>query len=189
MRLAVRSLEFEHRQLGQLTADLLRTPEGLRLSRAELRAPSFTALGSGSWTMTERNRQRAVESRLQLQVDSSDVARTLAAWSLAPAIAARRGKATLDVHWPGGPDAGFLDHLGGRISVQAEDGQVLGVEPGAGGRALGLLSLSALQRRLLLDFSDLTGKGLAFDRVGGDFELRDGDAHTRNLVLPPRRDR
>lgn len=183
MRLAVRSLEFEHRQLGQLTADLLRTPEGLRLSRAELRAPSFTALGSGSWTMTERNRQRAVESRLQLQVDSSDVARTLAAWSLAPAIAARRGKATLDVHWPGGPDAGFLDHLGGRISVQAEDGQVLGVEPGAGGRALGLLSLSALQRRLLLDFSDLTGKGLAFDRVGGDFELRDGDAHTRNLVL------
>ena len=86
-------------------------------------------------------------------------------------------------HWPGGPDAGFLDHLGGRISVQAEDGQVLGVEPGAGGRALGLLSLSALQRRLLLDFSDLTGKGLAFDRVAGDFDLRDGDAYTQNLVL------
>lgn len=183
MRLNVRSLEFEHRQLGQLAADLLRTPEGLRLARAELKAPTFTALGSGSWTMSERNRRRAAESRLQFEVDSTDVAKTLAAWSLAPALGARRGKATLDVHWPGGPDAGFLDHLGGRITVHAEDGQVLGVEPGAGGRALGLLSLSALQRRLLLDFSDLTGKGLAFDRVGGDFELRDGDAYTQNLVL------
>jgi uncharacterized protein YhdP len=60
---------------------------------------------------------------------------------------------------------------------------VLGVEPGAGGRALGLMSLGALQRRLTLDFTDLTGKGLAFDRVAGDFELRDGDAFTKNLVL------
>lgn len=183
MRLSVRSLEFGYRQLGQLSADLLRTPEGLRLARAELKAPSFTALGSGSWTLTERNRRRSVESRLQFEVDSNDVARTLAAWSLAPALGARHGKATLDLRWPGGPDAGFLDHLEGRIGVRIEDGQVLGVEPGAGGRALGLLSLSALQRRLLLDFSDLTGKGLAFDRISGDFEVRDGDAYTQNLVL------
>ncbi len=46
-----------------------------------------------------------------------------------------------------------------------------------------MLSLGALQRRLTLDFTDLTGKGLAFDRVSGDFELRSGDAFTKNLVL------
>ena len=183
MRVAVRSFEFEHRQLGQLTADLLRTPDGLRLARAEVKAPSFNALGSGSWSMVERGSRRDVESRVQLRVESSDVAKTLTALALAPAIAARHGMATIDVHWPGGPDAQFLARLGGRIGVQAEDGQVLGVEPGAGGRALGLMSLGALQRRLTLDFTDLTGKGLAFDRVAGDFELRDGDAFTKNLVL------
>jgi len=183
MRLAVRSFEFEHRQLGQLTADLLRTPDGLRLARAEVKAPSFNVLGSGSWSMVEHGTRRDIESRVQLQVESSDVAKTLKAFALAPAIAARHGTATIDVHWPGGPDAQFLARLGGHIGVQAEDGQVLGVEPGAGGRALGLMSLGALQRRLTLDFSDLTGKGLAFDRVAGDFELRDGDAFTKNLVL------
>ena len=183
MRVAVRSFEFEHRQLGQLTADLLRTPEGLRLARAEVKAPSFSALGSGSWSLSERGTKREVESRVQLQVESQDVAKTLAALALAPAIAARHGTATIDVHWPGGPDAQFLSRLSGRIAVRAEEGQVLGVEPGAGGRALGLLSLGALQRRLTLDFSDLTGQGLAFDRVAGDFELRSGDAFTRNLVL------
>jgi uncharacterized protein (TIGR02099 family) len=183
MRLAVRSFEFEHRQLGQLTADLLRTPDGLRLARAEVKAPTFNALGSGSWSMVDRGTRREVESRVQLQVESTDVAKTLTALALAPAIAARHGTATIDVHWPGGPDAQFLARLGGRIGVQAEDGQVLGLEPGAGGRALGLMSLGALQRRLTLDFTDLTGKGLAFDRVAGDFELRDGDAFTKNLVL------
>ncbi len=183
MRLAVRSFEFEHRQLGQLTADLLRTPDGLRLARAEVKAPSFNALGSGSWSMVEHGTRRDVESRVQLQVESTDVAKTLTALALAPAIAARHGTAMIDVHWPGGPDAQFLARLGGRIGVQAEDGQVLGLEPGAGGRALGLMSLGALQRRLTLDFTDLTGKGLAFDRVAGDFELRDGDAFTKNLVL------
>ena len=183
MRVAVRSFEFEHRQLGQLNADLLRTPDGLRLARAEVKAPSFTALGSGSWSLVERGGRRDSECRVQLQVESSDVAKTLTALALAPAIAARHGTAAIDVHWPGGPDAQFLGRLSGRIAVKAEDGQVLGVEPGAGGRALGLMSLGALQRRLTLDFTDLTGKGLAFDRVAGDFELRVGDAYTKNLVL------
>ena len=56
------------------------------------------------------------------------------------------------------------------------------VEPGAG-RMLGLLSVAQLPRRLALDFSDVTDKGLAFDTVQGDFELRDGNAYTQNLLL------
>jgi uncharacterized protein YhdP len=40
-----------------------------------------------------------------------------------------------------------------------------------------------LPRRLSLDFSDLTDKGLAFDTVRGDFKLRDGNAYTDNLLL------
>ena len=56
------------------------------------------------------------------------------------------------------------------------------VQPGAG-RVLGLFSVAALPRRLALDFKDLTEKGLAFDSVQGDFELRDGNAFTSNLLL------
>jgi uncharacterized protein YhdP len=48
---------------------------------------------------------------------------------------------------------------------------------------LGLFSVAALPRRLGLDFKDLTDKGLAFDSVHGDFELRDGNAYTSNLLL------
>ena len=45
------------------------------------------------------------------------------------------------------------------------------------------MSVTALPRRLTLDFSDLTDKGFAFDSIRGDFEFRDGNAYTSNLVL------
>ncbi len=47
---------------------------------------------------------------------------------------------------------------------------------------VGLASVAALPRRLALDFSDLTDKGLAFDSVRGDFDLRDGNAYTDNVL-------
>ena len=56
------------------------------------------------------------------------------------------------------------------------------IEPGAG-RLFGLLSVSALPRRLSLDFSDVFQKGLAFDSLGGDFQLYEGDAFTDSLAL------
>ena len=45
------------------------------------------------------------------------------------------------------------------------------------------MSLVELPRRLALDFRDVTEEGLAFDSVRGDFELRDGNAYTDNLLL------
>jgi uncharacterized protein YhdP len=45
------------------------------------------------------------------------------------------------------------------------------------------MSLSHLGRRLALDFEDLTGQGMAFDVVKGDFALTSGVAFTDNLAL------
>ena len=56
-------------------------------------------------------------------------------------------------------------------------------ELGTGLGMLGLASIAALPRRLSLDFSDLPDKGLAFDSVRGDFNLRDGNAYTDNVLL------
>ena len=66
--------------------------------------------------------------------------------------------------------------------MRAQNGQIVNLQPGAG-RMLGLFSVAALPRRLALDFSDLTDKGLAFDTIHGDFNLRDGNAYTDNLLL------
>ena len=75
-----------------------------------------------------------------------------------------------------------MGRASGTVHIEIDDGQVLDLQPGAG-RMLGLLSVAALPRRLSLDFSDLTDKGLAFDSVRGDFELKQGNAYTDNLLL------
>jgi uncharacterized protein YhdP len=72
--------------------------------------------------------------------------------------------------------------LNGTLKVNLEDGRLRDIEPGAG-RMLGLLSVAQLPRRLALDFRDVTGEGLAFNRVSGDFEIRAGNAFTENLLL------
>ncbi len=87
------------------------------------------------------------------------------------------------LNWAGGFDRQVLNVASGTMVLDVEAGQLLSVQPGASGRVLGLLSLAALPRRLSLDFSDFTDKGLGFDTIHGDFELREGNAYTSNLLL------
>jgi uncharacterized protein YhdP len=57
------------------------------------------------------------------------------------------------------------------------------VQPGAAGRIFGLMSITAIPRRLTLDFSDLFSKGFNFSSISGEFVLADGIANTSNLVM------
>jgi uncharacterized protein YhdP len=72
--------------------------------------------------------------------------------------------------------------MNGTLRVALEDGRLRDIEPGAG-RMLGLLSVGQLPRRLALDFRDVTDEGLAFNSITGDFEVKAGNAYTRNLLL------
>jgi uncharacterized protein YhdP len=97
-------------------------------------------------------------------------------------IAGKRGNVVAAVSWPGAPQSNLIARLDGSVTIQVDDGQLLSVQPGAG-RIFGLMSIAALPRRLSLDFTDFTGKGLAFDTIRGDFRLKSGDAFTENLLL------
>ena len=68
------------------------------------------------------------------------------------------------------------------LSVNAVDGVLNNVEPG-GGRFVGLLSLTALPRRLTLDFSDVLIDGMEFDKITGSYRIADGILHTRNTRM------
>jgi uncharacterized protein YhdP len=119
---------------------------------------------------------------MNLLITSTDVAATLKALNYTQFIDAKHGEITADLSWDGGFSSELLTRATGKVTVAAENGQLLNVQPGAG-RVLGLFSVAALPRRLALDFSDLTDKGLSFDSIHGDFELRDGNAFTNNLLL------
>jgi uncharacterized protein YhdP len=110
------------------------------------------------------------------------VKKTLAQLGYADVIQAKDGSMEFNVDWVGPPSSHAIAGMNGHVKLAADKGQVVALDPGAG-RMLGLASVAALPRRLMMDFSDLTSKGLAFDTIRGDFELSHGDAYTNNLLL------
>lgn len=178
LQVYVADLRLGTRTIGAVDLKATRVPQGIRFDSATILGASAHAEGHGEWLATVDGQR----SSLQATLTSDDVAATLRALNYTDVIEAKRGELRGDLKWPGGFDGDMLEHASGSISVRAETGQLLAVQPGAG-RVLGLFSVAALPRRLSLDFSDLTEKGLAFDSVRGDFELRDGNAYTSNLLL------
>jgi len=113
---------------------------------------------------------------------SQDVGATLSNLGPQPLVEAERLEVTASVNWPGGPSPRWQQAISGDLSLHIDQGSMINLEPGAG-RMWGLLSFSALPRRLALDFRDVFNRGLVFDEVAGDFLLVDGNAYTDNLLL------
>jgi uncharacterized protein YhdP len=176
----VDELRLAGRLVGIARFVLDKVPRGVKLSSGELRGDSFTATGSGSWLA---NSDGGSTSSLVLDVASTDVRDTLRAFNFRDVITGKRANGHASLSWPNGVDEDLLGRASGKVQIEIFDGQLLGVDPGGAGRVLGLLSIGALPRRLALDFSDVTDKGISFDSVRADFEWKDGDAYTNNLFL------
>ncbi len=179
----VRAADFRlgEREFGTLTATLQRTERGLRSEDLTADAPSFSFAGTAAWLvdLTDPAGQR---SMLSGELTSTDVEETLSRLGYDPGIAADSGSARIDLSISGPPRSEFLDELDGEVGIAMENGRLDEVEPGAG-RVFGLLSVTALPRRLSLDFRDVFDKGLGFDAITGTFRMVNGDAYTCDLTL------
>ena len=178
LRLSVDDFAFGQRRLGSLEADVRSDPVGLRLVSFESSSDVFTASGSGGWF----DGPEGPATRLAFHLTATDVAATLSELALDPIASGETAEITGSVYWPGSPSGDWTQHLGGDLSLRLGPGSLLDIDPGAG-RVVGLMSISALPRRLALDFRDVFNKGLVFDELTGDFTIIDGNAFTDNLKV------
>jgi uncharacterized protein (TIGR02099 family) len=166
------------RRFGRLSANVQADALGLRLVSLETVGMGFAIEGSGSWLASPQG----TTSRLAFSLLGDDVTAALTNLGMDPIVDGDMLEVTASVAWPGGPSAQWQQAIAGDLSLRIEQGSVIDLEPGAG-RMMGLLSFSALPRRLSLDFRDVFNRGLVFDEVAGDFVLIDGNAYTDNLLL------
>jgi uncharacterized protein (TIGR02099 family) len=165
------------RQFGDVQATLVKVEDGISLKQLSMATDKYSVSAKGEW----RGKDSGL-GRVQGSLVSSDVQDTLKQLGYAEVIDAKSGRMDFDMNWLGAPTGDALSEATGHVQLSLEKGQIVGLKPGAG-RVLGLASVAALPRRLALDFSDLTDKGLAFDTVRADFDLRDGNAYTDNVLV------
>jgi uncharacterized protein YhdP len=153
------------------------------IRRLELQLPGATLGATGEWSEPARP-AAAGRMALQFALDLSDSGRLASSFGWEDAVRGGSGQVKGQLAWRGSsalaPDWTSLD---GRIAIDLSQGQFLRAEPGGVGRLLGILSLQALPRRLLLDFRDVVQQGFAFDQVTGDVRITRGQAQTDNLLM------
>lgn len=179
--LRAQNFAFGSRFLGEVAAEFLRTPDGLRAETFTSSDPSFSIEGSAGWIADEESAE-GQRTYISAKLTSNNIRRTLRRLNYSPGIEGSDMEVDVDVRWPGGPRKDYLDVIDGDVAVRLASGQLAEVEPGAG-RVFGLMSIVALPRRLSLDFRDVFDKGFGFDEISGSFRLEAGDAYTCDLSL------
>lgn len=185
----VDDLELNGRRLGRLEIQAINRNANLaaqesgrewRLNTLNLTVPEARLQASGNWAALGGGAQRRTALKVNLAID--DAGALLARFGMPDVV--RGGKGTLagSLGWIGSPLGWDVPSLSGDLQLDLQRGQFLKAEPGLA-KLLGVLSLQALPRRLVLDFRDVFSEGFAFDFVRGNAQIAQGVASTNNLQM------
>ena len=176
--LLIDSLLIDAKPFGKALLQWKRVPQGIQLTKLAIVGDKLQLNGQGHWFKTNGRQS----TRLELSGHVASLGQLQEDLELQLGVAGASMDFTATLNWPLPPHALKLEQLSGNLDLKLGAGEVTEVDPGVG-RLVGLFSLHALGKRLLLDFSDLSAKGLQFDQIEGSFTLEDGDAYTRDLEL------
>lgn len=181
IQLTANEFAFGDRNLGKVEANLEKTPYGLSATSILSKDVSFEISATGRWDADESD-PLGSHSYVSAVLTSNDVKQTMERMNYQLGIVSDELRMVFNLDWSGSPRADFFDVLNGDVQVRVVDGQLEEVKPGAG-RVFGLMSITALPRRLSFDFRDVFNKGFGFDSIAGTFNIEDGRTTTCDLRL------
>jgi uncharacterized protein (TIGR02099 family) len=172
------SFSVKQKKLGKLELLAVQEEEDWRIEKLRISNPDGSLRMDGLW----QGWRSSPRTNANLHLEAQDLGKLLARLGYPDAV--KRGTAKLDgqLSWAGSPHEINFPSLAGNLQLEANNGQFLEIEPGAG-KLLGLLSLQSLPRRLTLDFRDIFSEGFAFNSISGTARIRRGVARTDDLRL------
>jgi uncharacterized protein (TIGR02099 family) len=140
------------------------TAKGIALNTLDLGLKGILLQGSGGWEGVPGSSSSWYKGR----ISGKNLADVLKGWGYAPSVTSEEFHMDVDGRWPGSPAWLASKRFSGTLDASLKKGQFVEVEGSAQAlRVFGLLNFNSIGRRLRLDFSDLFGKGLSYDRVKG----------------------
>lgn len=155
------------------------TAKGLAFNNLDLGLKGMQLKGAGGWEGAAGDSSSWYKGRL----DGKNIGDVLKGWGYAPTVTSQDFHLDVDGRWPGSPAYVGPKRFSGSLDAAFRNGQFVEVEGGAQAlRVFGLLNFNSIGRRLRLDFSDLLGKGLSYDRVKGLLAASNGVFVTREPI-------
>ena len=188
--IVVEDLELRGKKLGRIEIEAVNAmtsgPRNAptnewRLNKLNVTVPEAVLKATGRWVSAKSNNNlRSTEMNFRLDID--DAGALLNRLGTQDAMRSGKGQLEGQISWNGSPLVMNYPSLAGRFNVNISRGQFLKADPGVA-KLLGVLSLQALPRRLLLDFRDVFSEGFSYDVVRGDVSIEKGMASTKNLQM------
>ncbi|MCK8684397.1 YhdP family protein [Pseudomonas umsongensis] len=165
--------------VGAWSLKVRSTARGIALNSLDMGLKGMLLQGSGGW----EGPPGASTSWYKGRISGKNLADVLKGWGYAPSVTSQEFHMDVDARWPGSPAWMGTKRLSGTLDASLKEGQFVEVEGSAQAlRVFGLLNFNSIGRRLRLDFSDLFGKGLSYDRVKGLLVATNGVYVTREPI-------
>lgn len=165
---------------------------GMLINTLILKSTAFSFDGSGSWlissgppplTSSTVLSRKSQETVLQGKITSNNIGDALTEFGYERSINRSSFDSKFKIKWPAEPYALSWSAIKGEASFDMKDGEILEVEPGTGGRLLGLMNIFKLTNRLAFDFDDVYRDGFSFDSITGAIELAGGQGSLKKFDI------
>ncbi|TVT84673.1 YhdP family protein [Pseudomonas sp. H3(2019)] len=154
--------------------------KGIAFNSMNLGLKGMQLQGTGGWEGVPGSTSSWYKGR----IEGKNLGDVLKGWGFAPTVTSEEFHMDIDGRWPGSPAWVGPKRYSGSLDAMLRKGQFVEVEGGAQAlRVFGLLNFNSIGRRLRLDFSDLFGKGLSYDRVKGLLVASNGVYVTREPII------
>ena len=160
---------------GRMRMTSRHTPQGHEITEMATKGSLASFVATGLW-------KSRGGSNIDGILKSEQLGESLRKLAVTDQLTEAKGNIEVSLQWDGGLLDFSLREASGVVHVSTDEGRIASADPGFG-RILGLVNVSALKRRLKLDFSDFANEGFVFDDMNGTLKLDAGVASTDNLTI------
>ena len=160
---------------GRMRMTSRHTPQGHEITELATKGALASFVATGIW-------KSRGGSNIDGILKSEQLGESLRKLAVTDQLTEADGNIEVSLAWDGGLLDFSLQEVNGVVHVSTGEGRIASADPGFG-RILGLVNVSALKRRIKLDFSDFANEGFVFDDMNGTLNLSEGVASTENLTI------
>ncbi|MEE9411959.1 MAG: YhdP family protein [Methylococcales bacterium] len=178
LNIVIKQLMWGDFNLGHIRLDASVVENGLAINKFSMNGRENQLSTKGRWV----NNNNVMHTAFDGKLTSKNMAHFLRRFGIYEDIRKTAAVINFNLGWDASPFKPDWQSLNGKVGLKLKHGHLIGLEPGVG-RALGLFSLNAWQRRLRFDFSDVIDDGFAYDNVNAKFTIINGNAYSTNLKV------